>query len=228
MTDGWIKVHRSVQDSGFYTDSFAVHLWIHLVMEACHKPRKTIFNGRIVELKQGQLITGRKKLSQETGISEQVIRKWLELFEINQQITIEKTSAGSCISILNYKKYQEINQHLTSIPTNDQPTTNQPSTTIQELKKLEELKEINKRRLEEFFKKSISDQIWKDTVMKACKVINPEIWINQFQDRVLATEENHQTITTWRKHCVNWINAELRKRPDQPKPSRTRRDATHG
>jgi hypothetical protein len=225
MTDGWIKVHRSVQDSGFYTDSFAVHLWIHLVMEACHKPRKTIFNGRIVELKQGQLITGRKKLSQETGISEQVIRKWLELFEINQQITIEKTSAGSCISILNYKKYQEINQHLTSIPTNDQPTTNQPSTTIQELK---ELKELNKKRRIEFFEKSICDQIWKDHVMKDCRIINPEIWINQFKDHLEAIEENHVVIGKWRAHCVNWIKSELRKRPDQPKPSRTRRDATHG
>ena len=143
MVGGWIKLHRKIIDSGYFTDSFAVHLWVYLLIEATHDKRKTIFNGKIVELKEGQLITGRKKIDQQTGISEQVIRKWLQLFEDNQQITIEKTNAGSCISIINYKLYQTINQPTNQPLTNGQPTTNQRSTTIQECKEGEELKKEN-------------------------------------------------------------------------------------
>lgn len=137
--EGWIKLHRRITESGFWTDSYAVHLWIHLIITATYSPKKTLFNGKIVELQQGQLITGRKKLSAETGISEQIIRKWLELFEINQQITIEKTNAGSCISIVNYKIYQQDNQQKQKKLTNDQPTINQQPTTIKRNKEEEEL-----------------------------------------------------------------------------------------
>jgi len=188
-------------------------LWIHLVMEACHKPRKTIFNGRIVELKQGQLITGRKKLSHETGISEQIIRKWLEIFEINQQITTEKTSAGSCISIVNYKKYQEVNQQTNQQSTNDQPTINQPSTTIQELKNDKELKNLRNTLKEsfDFFTKSINDELWQESVMRSCKINNPAHWINEFNDHANATQEHYNTIKDWRRHCVNWIKKEILK-----------------
>ena len=140
--EGWIKIHRRLLESGFWNDSYAVHLWVHLLLHASYEPRKTFFNGKIVQLKVGQLITGRKKLSQETGISEQIIRKWLDLFEINQQLTIEKTNAGSCISILNFKFYQQDNQRSTTKLTNNQPTVNQQPTNDQPLyKEIEEGKE---------------------------------------------------------------------------------------
>ncbi len=135
MNEGWIKIHRKVLDSGFWMESEAVHLWIHLLIKAAHNQRKTYWNGNLVELQEGQLITGRKKLSEETGIGEQVIRKWLKIFEVNQQITIEKTSVGSCISILNYNEYQEKNQHSNQRATSGQPTTNQRSTNDQPLYK---------------------------------------------------------------------------------------------
>lgn len=141
--EGWIKIHRRLLESGFWNDSYAVHLWVHLLLHASYEPRKTFFNGKIVQLKVGQLITGRKKLSQETGISEQIIRKWLDLFEINQQLTIEKTNAGSCISILNFKFYQQDNQRSTTKLTNNQPTVNQQPTNDQPLyKEIEEGKEV--------------------------------------------------------------------------------------
>jgi hypothetical protein len=149
--EGWIKLHRRVTESGFWTDSYAVHLWVHLLINATYFPKKTLFNGKIVELKEGQLITGRKKLSYETGISEQIIRKWLELFEINQQITIEKTNAGSCISIINFKNYQQDNQQTIPKKTKDQPTTNQQQTSDQPLlKEIEEGKEIEEIKKDEW------------------------------------------------------------------------------
>ncbi len=62
-----------------------------------------------------------------------------------------------------------------------------------------------------FFEKSISDEIWQESVMRSCKINNPAHWINEFNDHANATEEHHNTIKDWRRHCVNWIKKEILK-----------------
>ena len=69
-----------------------------------------MFNGHLIKLEAGQLITGRLKLSDQTGISQTSIRRILKLLEINHQIDQQKTSGGTCISICNWSKFQEANQ----------------------------------------------------------------------------------------------------------------------
>ncbi len=89
-------------------------------------------NNKIEIIKEGQLITGRLKLSEQTGISQTSIRRILKLLEINQQIDQQKTNGGTCISIRNWSKFQEADQPIDQRLTNDQPTTDQRLTTIQE------------------------------------------------------------------------------------------------
>lgn len=129
---GWIKLHRSILDKGYYKDSEVIHLWCHLLIMASHKTRETMFNGHLIKLEAGQLITGRLKLSEQTGISQTSIRRILKLLEINHQIDQQKTSGGTCISICNWHKYQEADQPIDQPLTNDRPTTDQRPTTIQE------------------------------------------------------------------------------------------------
>jgi len=225
MVEGWIKLHRKIIDSGYFTDSYAVHLWVYLLINATYDKRKTIFNGKILELREGQLVTGRKKISQDTGIPEQIIRKWLNLFEINQQITIEKTNTGSCISILNYKLYQSFNQPSGDNLTNNQPTTNQQPTNGQPLYKkdnkdnnVENDNNIYNDTKIKFFNLSIEDEIWKESLMKATKLNydNVDSWIIAFSDHVNSTSENFQIISQWRKYCTNWIKSEIEKKSKSP------------
>jgi hypothetical protein len=56
-----------------------------------------------------------------------------------------------------------------------------------------------------FFEKSINDEIWKEVVMRACNLSDPTELITKFNDHVVATQEHHNTISDWRRHCVNWI-----------------------
>jgi len=137
---GWIKLHRSLLDKGYYKDSEAIHLWVHLLIMASHKNRETMFNGHLIKLESGQLITGRLKLSEQTGISQTSIRRILKLLEINHQIDQQKTSGGTCISIRNWSKFQEADQPIDQRPTNDRPTTDQRLTTIQEGKEVKNLR----------------------------------------------------------------------------------------
>ena len=106
----WVKIYRKMMEWEWYNDSKMVHLFMHLVIKANIKPNK--WKG--VEVKRGQLITGRKKLSKETGISEQSIRTCLNRFISTKELTIKSTSRYSLITVCNYDEYQiDINKKIT-------------------------------------------------------------------------------------------------------------------
>lgn len=126
MDNGWIKLHRKLEQWEWYRDSKTFHLFIHLLIHANHEPKK--WRGIIIE--RGQLLTGRKALSVATGIGEQSIRTSLARLKSTNEITIQSTSLYSIITICNYNTYQddkrEINQ-VTNQQTNQQLTSDQPA-----------------------------------------------------------------------------------------------------
>lgn len=150
--NGWIKIHRSMLDKGWFIDSHAVHLWIYLLMKASHKPKEHLWNGQIVMLKPGEFITGRIRISQDTGIQESKVERLLNLFTTTGQIEQQTTSTSRLISILNYEKYQEGEQRVNNERTTGEQRMNsertadeQPVNTKQELKnvRIKELKNNN-------------------------------------------------------------------------------------
>lgn len=131
---GWIKLHRKLSGWEWYTDSKMVHLFIHLLINANHKDGK--WQGTTI--KRGQLITGRKKLSADTGISEQSIRTCLEKLKNTKELTSETTNKNSIITLLNYDLYQVDQKDQPA----KQPTTNQQLTTNNNDKNNKELNNI--------------------------------------------------------------------------------------
>ena len=82
------------------------HLWNILLLLAQHEPTEYIWNGERKILQSGQLMTGRKKLADLSGISESQIERILKYFKSEQQITQQKTNRYRIITILNWDKYQ--------------------------------------------------------------------------------------------------------------------------
>lgn len=106
IPQGWIKLHRKLIDKGFYQKSQYVHLWIHLLLTANHKPKEFMWNDHIIIIKEGQLITGRKQLSKATKINEGTIENILRLLENEHQILQQKTSKYRIITIVNWSSHQ--------------------------------------------------------------------------------------------------------------------------
>ena len=128
IDDTFITLHRSFRTAAWYKHPHCAQLALHLLLEANFKDFKGVFNGTEIMVKRGQLITGRKILSSETGLSEQNIRTALKVLSMCEFLTIKSTSAYSLITIVNYGKYQDKS---TSESTNDQPTPNQRLTNDQ-------------------------------------------------------------------------------------------------
>jgi hypothetical protein len=125
---GWIKLHRKLLDWEWFQDSHMVHLFVDLILTANVEDK--FWKGMLV--KRGQLISGRKSLSEKTGITEQTVRTCLERLRLTGEITINSTNKFSIITICNYDFYQStnsesiqhINQHSNQQLTIEQPPIN--------------------------------------------------------------------------------------------------------
>jgi hypothetical protein len=148
MKDGWIKIHRKLLEWEWYSDTNTFRLFMHLLLAANYENKE--WQG--ITVLRGQLVTGRKILSIQTKLNEQVVRTCLTRLISTNEITIKSTSKFSIITICKYDDYQtienmanhQINQQDNQQLTNNQPATNQQLTTTKEIKK-ERSKEIKNK-----------------------------------------------------------------------------------
>lgn len=133
MHRGYIKIWRKTLDSPIFSNPHCLILSIYLLIKANYKETRFIFNKQEITINRGQCIVGRKALSIETGLSEQVIRSTLTILKNTQFLTIQATNRFSIITICNYETYQSNENEDNQQITNKQPTDNQQITTSKEL-----------------------------------------------------------------------------------------------
>ena len=104
MNKGFMFLPREIRNWGWYRDSKMIHMLIHLMLEAQYQDVE--YMG--IKLKRGQFVTGRKKLSEETGLTEREVRTAIKRLENDQQIKIETTNRYSIITLCNYDSLQNI------------------------------------------------------------------------------------------------------------------------
>jgi len=138
--DGYIYLWKQILNTSFYTNPNACHLAIHLLLKANWEEKKIVFDGRELVIKRGEHLTGRKKLSEETGLSEQEIRTSIKILKKVGFLTSKSTNQFSIISIVKYDQFQTSS---TKYLTNQQPATNQPLTSQEAKEKRKEKRKEN-------------------------------------------------------------------------------------
>lgn len=110
ISKGWISLYKKFTYWKWYKDINVKTLFIHLLLKASYED--TIWND--IEVKRGQVITSRKHLSEETGLSEQQIRTSLKKLQSTEEITIQATNKYTVITIEKYDFYQSNNSKTTN------------------------------------------------------------------------------------------------------------------
>ncbi len=133
---GWVKLHRKMLNSEVWKNHNVARFWMWCLMKASHKDTTAIVGYQTIHLKAGQFVTGRKKASVETSLSE---RQRLHFRPTNDQQLDHQN--GQQIFTSNYSKLgylpvkrtrrmsnkKAINRAINRAnkrPTNDQQTTN--------------------------------------------------------------------------------------------------------
>jgi len=187
MTDqGWISLHRKIQDSIIYSDSQAVHLFIHLLLKANHTDKDFLFNGALTSVKRGQVLTGRKALSVETGINESKIQRLLKTFETCNMIEQQTNNKNRLISIVNYHLYQS-SEHQTNIK---RTTDEQQMNTNNNVNNVNNDNKGNKSTKADPIPYSKIAQLYNEVCTNLPKVLNPEK-LNDKRKRAIKKFWNH-------------------------------------
>lgn len=142
---GFVKLDRDIKKWKWFNKEPMLRVWIYLLSSASYEDN--YYDGRLI--KKGQLVLGRRKLSEILTISEQQARTCLKRLISTNEITKETTNKYSIITIVKWAEYQDKpiyinqvnNQDINQQSTNNQPTSNQQSTTTIEVKEVLEVKE---------------------------------------------------------------------------------------
>lgn len=195
--NGYILIHRKLLNWKWYSNINDTRLWLHCLLSVNWEDGW--YEG--IKIPRGSFVTGRKKLSKETGLSEQQIRTSLEHLKSTNEITIDTTHNFTIISINNYNKYQTINQRNNQSITNNQPINNHYiNNTIKNNKE----KENNNIYIVEIIDhlNLRTGQNYKYTTSKTISFINARL-------KEGFNVDDFKTVID--KMCMEWMNTDMQK-----------------
>ena len=108
--NGFIVLQRKIIKWEWWDNPNVAHLFLHLLLSANYEEKQ--WHGQII--KRGQLITGLKKLSENTGLSVRIIRTCLKRLKSTGEITNQSTNRFRIITIIKYNDYQDKKEKPTS------------------------------------------------------------------------------------------------------------------
>lgn len=136
--EGYIKLYRKIWDNPVAAkDADHMAVWVWLLTEAAYRPQDAMFGGRKITLRPGQLVTGRRKISLATRVTESKVQRILKLFENEQLIEQQTSSRNRLVSIARWDAYQACEQR-GARQMNNRCTTNE--------QQVDTYKESNKKR----------------------------------------------------------------------------------
>ena len=107
---GWIKTYRQIQDCWIWkvNEPFDRRsAWLDLLLSANHKDVKLLFNGNLIDVKRGQLITSVRNLANKWQWSKDRVLKFLRVLEGDTMIERDSDNHRTLITIVNYGVYQD-------------------------------------------------------------------------------------------------------------------------
>lgn len=141
--EGWIKLHRKTLDNPIITkDSDYLAVWIYLLLNTTHKEYDVLFKGERITLKKGQLLTGRKSISEKLKIDENKVQRILKTLENEHQIEQQSSNKNRLITIVSWDKYQQDEQQDEQQVNNNRTTSEQQVNTNKNVKNIKNDKNI--------------------------------------------------------------------------------------
>lgn len=104
---GWIKLQRKLLDDPVFSNPHLFHLLSYCLLKANHKDNKFLLGGKIIELKRGQFVTGRKSLAKQLKINENTLYYRLKTLEKLKYINLKSNNEFTILTIINYNTYQD-------------------------------------------------------------------------------------------------------------------------
>ena len=164
MSSGWIKLYRQLQDCWIWLDKGQFDkrsAWVDLLLTANHSDKKILFNGELITVKRGQILTSVRKLSAKWKWSVNKVYRFLKLLESDEMLQKESDKDRTLLTIINYSIFQcceytngnsngntngNSDEHTSDTPT--ETPTNTPTEHKQECKEYKNVKNVKNEKKE--------------------------------------------------------------------------------
>lgn len=107
---GWIKTYRKIQECWIWLDKEPFDkrsAWIDLLLTANHSDKKILFNGELITVQRGQILTSIRKLSEKWKWSYDKCSRFLKLLIDDGMLQKESDNFRTLLTIVNYEVYQD-------------------------------------------------------------------------------------------------------------------------
>lgn len=121
---GYVRLYRDITAWQWYKNPNVLRVYIHLLLKAAFKDFE--FEGK--SFKAGDLITSRKRLSEELGISEWQVLTALDKLKSTGEIEVNSTNKFTVISLKNWEKAQSEQYFFKPSPTTKPQQSHNKST----------------------------------------------------------------------------------------------------
>ena len=213
MNNGWIKIHRKLLDNPIANKPHYLSVWITLLLLASHKEYEVLVGDKKILIKRGQLLTGRKKLAEATGVQESKIERILKRLENDQQIEQQSTNKFRLITINNYDSYQIDEQQNEQQMNNKRTTNEQQMNTYKKVKNVKKVKKGGRAREEKSNKLSFGNEgkvkLTQQEYTKLCQTyggVAVDRMITRIEDYVLASGKSYKSYAA---AIRNWFRKDL-------------------
>tara|TARA_B100001964_G_scaffold220913_1_gene264507 strand:+ start:1896 stop:2618 length:723 start_codon:yes stop_codon:yes gene_type:complete len=128
MHNGFVKLYRKLLENPIFQKPNVLVIFIYCLLKANYTRKEIIWNGKTMVIERGSFITGRTKIAQDTGFSEQKVRTAFTALELQGMVkksTTKSTNKFSYRTVCNYDAYQDSNRS-NNQQTNQQATSKQP------------------------------------------------------------------------------------------------------
>ena len=144
MAVGYLKLYRkTLENPTVMKDADHLAIWMWLLMNAKFAPVDDWFGGERITLQPGQLITGRKKISDSLCVSESKVQRVLKCYESEHMIEQRTDRQGRLITIVSWDEYQANEQSSEQRVNNERTTSEQRVNTIIRKKERNNIKNHN-------------------------------------------------------------------------------------
>lgn len=122
--NGWVSLHRSLLDHWLWDiKPFTMgQAWIDLILLANHKENSKYISGSLKNFQKGTICRSINDLSDRWGWDRKKTRRFLNLLQNDNMVTVNSTTHGTTITLINYSVYQDTG---TTEGTTNTPTTPQ-------------------------------------------------------------------------------------------------------
>ena len=205
MVEGWILLHRKLQDCTIWANSQPYDMrsaWVDLLLLANHRDVDIIFDYTPMTIKRGQYLTSVRKLSARWSWSKDRTLKYLRLLESLGMIHRESNNQRTLITIDKYEMYQDMRDTDTDTErtqTERKPTTGSPQTKNEKNEKNEKNiyisafddfwkvypRKVDKVRAYKQYQARLKDGYTEDQLLTACKNYAAECEKNRTEQKYI-------------------------------------------